>query len=333
MRGNRRRGIAIVVAAAAAVIALPTSAQAGHPRSTSVSFRTETSNGYGFEFHGQNKANGEFASVELSKGRTYADYELRGRVQISAQRVRVGLGPLGRISLRFQERGRTAWGGEPCQFTRTERRGDFVGTVRFKGENGFTELDLDRVEGEVYTQSRRSCKGRNPHRRLPDPVVVRRRAGPPYLTACGPEPGTFLYAQRTRRFSLIVAGSYERKPYAEIQRVSYALSDASRFFISHGLKAATLTPPGPFFTGSASYSDGMTAGDLRVRMPGLRRMLMVPGEALLSRDYEDDQPSCPGFPERVASAASPIAGKLPKRAINPALSYPAVGFSRLEISK
>lgn len=282
----------IAVALLAALgLTLPATALGAKP-SVSAVIHAEASNGY----HLSLKASARHSvALELSRGRASATYEPRGDVRVTARRIRFRLGPLGRVDLRFHESDRFDSPGGHCKPQYSERVGRFRGQLRFSGEGAYSEFEAHSVNGKVVKFGRFSCQGQHfAAPSDPDPRFrVREGRDRPFLLACGPADGTILIANRvTADLSIFVALSSERTSYARIDRTTLALGKSGTFRTSGHLSAAELKPPGPLFKGSASYASGATEGDLTALLPGLGDVPMVPGEALLSKDYRDDPPGC-----------------------------------------
>lgn len=141
------------------------------PRSLHLSFQTKTSKGFvmSLETAGHRQVN-----LTFSKGNTSVSYRTTG--QVSRTGVEADFGELGEIAVDFRGRRtrfpnpRRELGLPPGLFPPPECRGrrprheagTFHGTIRFEGENGFTQVDTDRVKGTVQRTYRRLCKGGPP---------------------------------------------------------------------------------------------------------------------------------------------------------------------------
>jgi len=263
-------------------------------RSVAVQIRAEGSNGYKLTIDARSQRR-DSAAFELSKnydkGEAYASaaYEPRGPVLVTANRVRFGLGSLGRVDLRFHERRRHAISRQRCRFGFTQRYGVFRGTLRFDGEDGFSRADLGSARGSVTILRRVGCgSGRS----AISPSVERRGKNSAFLIGCAPERNALLVAQRIPQAALAVAFESERTKRARIARISAAVSSSQFFRTRDHLATATLTPPGPLFSGRATYEAGATNGDLEAHLPGAGPVALVPGPAILSRDTRAKPPPC-----------------------------------------
>lgn len=124
-------------------------------------------------------------------------------------RIKANLGILGRIDLRFEPKsvesnphGLGDCRGKPAR----EEEGIFVGTVRFRGEDGYTRFSAARVRGYVSHNFRRVC---DRPRCFPTPMraalsQTQRRTIRPNPTSTGCSPPA---AAATARYSSASRGS------------------------------------------------------------------------------------------------------------------------------
>ncbi len=202
---------------------------------------------------------------------------------VSAKLVRADLGPYGRIAVRFQPSGPTKVENSPfgrCHgVPNTTQRGAFVGTIRFRGDDGYTEVDADRARGRVSTQGRYFCSADGHHPRHPShPKKVEEVS----LDAVTPH-HTLSFSAAIRpgqkAFPGIPPVEYEASSTQACGRVTVSRSvstegPAASFAFDRPLSSSTVTPPPPF-SGSGTFlrdpSSGLTswAGNLAVSFPGL----------------------------------------------------------------
>lgn len=235
--------------------------------------------------------------IQLSarKGQTVATYLTRGRA--SRKGIEADFGALGKIAVRFDGSPMPPAGGRKSAFTCEGRRairerGTFHGTIRFAGENGFTEVGADRARGRFQRSFRRVCRRASPRPepkpsrspRLPqrtrfqsDTLVVESKAG---------ESDTGLFLSSTEfpdgsdkewdfGLAVVVASRNERVGPVSISRSAFMIGDSSILRASEPGTypiVATVRPPKPF-TGTATYREdrGLPptwAGSLGVRLPG-----------------------------------------------------------------
>lgn len=215
---------------------------------------------------------------------TVAAYLARGVA--APRRLQATFGGLGKVAMRFRPAGE---GRAESACRRGERlsrqRGDYVGRVVFRGEDGYLTLDRHRAKGSIVTPAG-SCRRRH------------RRTGSKGRRAALPEPVTGLFAgsregvARTsflgisrRRGASFLAVREETHGRLAIVRV--AIVKGKGFHANEAVTAASLSPPAPF-QGTGRYRaapDGTAtwSGSLSVDFPGAPNFpLTGPGfEALL----------------------------------------------------
>lgn len=174
MKVSGRLAGAGLVAAIAALLSLPAGAVAkpGYEvenRSLHLTMHAAAANGYRLtvETRGHRQV-----LLTVSRGDTFVIYRTTG--SISRRGIKVDLGSLGRISVRFAGERQPfelfpglniplppglALPHRDCHGKRPVREvGRFRGTIQFRGENGFTRLQTHRARGEVGRFYRRVCK-------------------------------------------------------------------------------------------------------------------------------------------------------------------------------
>lgn len=269
-----------------------------------------------FELHG---SHGYRASVEASGPRLRLTLERRvkpvftlvrysARARTTPGGVRARLGDLGRISVRFTPTGtaRQVWPPHECDGVPVVGQvGVFSGTIRFRGEDGYVELDAKRAAGRAATFSRWTC---GPHtgflnRTASSSGEVPRggEAEPPIyavLATSTPSGGRLLFALAShpdeRELPFISAGTIERRQGMRIQRVISVAGPTRSFVFEDNLRTASIEPPAPF-SGSAGFErvargQKTWTGDLSVSLPG-RPDIALAGpkfEALLRHDIPGD---------------------------------------------
>jgi hypothetical protein len=206
------------------------------------------------------------------------------RAPFHGKRIDARFGKLGRISVRFEPDGPLQHRNEPvgplCKgpYTATNQPGRFVGTIRFRGERGFTTVRRSTVRTTVVHSSRLVCK-RPPESKVREPkdnatslsAVTRGNPEGPRFTAYSVPAEGGLQADGPN-FSASVT---DRRP-SMIVTHSAGASDGPDAFAVTPLGAvpatATVSPPSPF-EGSATLTKspgGATSwtGDLSVELPG-----------------------------------------------------------------
>jgi hypothetical protein len=246
-------------------------------------------------------------SIELTAtgGSGEVDYIASGRV--TANRIEARLGKLGRISVRFVPSGRQRRVKVPkkCLPERppvvTSRLGSFVGTIRFRGEDGYTRVSTRSAKGGVgdplaNTPKKLSCQFHESSEER------KRELESVSLDASSSVTGVSFNASRLfGNLSqdglsggpaapgddyLFLAASVERTGRMSIIRSAGALGGSEDFSFDDALTSATVRPPSPF-TGTGNFvrnPDGSTGwtGDLAVPLPGLGAVDLTGGKAELA---------------------------------------------------
>jgi hypothetical protein len=236
----------------------------------------------------------------VGRGAVVASYEAPGRVTRSG--VHANLGRLGRISVRFRRIGepkvsrlpsaRKCKGRDPIV-----ERGRFEGTIRFRGEQGFTEVTTQGAKGKVARVFKRRCSG--PDRKRGAGVAAMSREdldslGTALITGAEDQGRTVSFSivsvatkpgvEEPFFLSIASAGTAERRGRISIERAAVVAIDRKNFPTSPlGVDpvTATVSLPKPF-EGTASYleetgSPPSWTGSLKVRLPGAEVPLTGPG--------------------------------------------------------
>ncbi|MGH2966131.1 MAG: hypothetical protein ACRDMH_12245 [Solirubrobacterales bacterium] len=210
-------------------------------------------------------------NVFTSKGARGAFYTAPAKV--THRRLSADLGEFGRIDLRFRPRHHaaqrsaskraspaagTGYGPALCVLTLDSKPGRFKGTIRFRGEAGYTTIRAHRDKGSVGA-GKRSCSsgggddlhGTELHARsgsLRFAAVSYRRA-----------PAPFFIATQTESVGPV-----------RVQRYGIEPGRRSDFSFDSGLTSAHVEPPTAPFSGSADFTaPNGWAGSLSVSFPGV----------------------------------------------------------------
>jgi hypothetical protein len=231
---------------------------------------------------------------QLKRRREVAQYTVEG--QVSTRRIDAEFGTLGSIAVEFHPTG-VAQGMAPpsgCDgYFVQGRTGTFTGTVRFRGEGGYMELDAARARGEAGASTRWNCENRQ---RLLGGASVGR---PPATAEEEQEAQAREYANLTAtsgdgRFFRAVGGpaadrgdglpffagaSFERQASMKVVRQTVLEGGPGDFRFDDRLRAATVSPPEPFH-GSAVFRRGEAGstrwtGSLSVSLPGAENVALV----------------------------------------------------------
>lgn len=280
MRPSRTWTLLLVSFAALLAIVPSASAKPGYfvmAGYHSISFSLQGSNGYRIDV----EKRGHRVVVLASSRRHFVAYSPHASVPKGSD-IDFRLPGLGRVAVRFRPQGpprRTA--PEPFPGCRggesVKQRGHFVGTIRFRGERGYTSAREGRAKGAIESRTKEICK-RSPNddsEPLPDETELwvesessNRGVGfsasmvgdPIDLTSFGAT-----VVERRRAMTIF------RNTSAVGRKGDLVIGDTRPYPLS-----ATVTPPAPF-SGSAEYTrtpDGERTwtGSLAVSLPGLGRV-------------------------------------------------------------
>jgi len=243
-------------------------------------FQVAASNGYTLNVGGYD-ATATISAAKADGGdpgrRAWSTYVARGKVSPTA--MHASFGALGRVDVRFRPTGPTRYGRRhdrcigPHRYT--IRPGAFVGSLRFRGEGGYTSANVHRVTGKIVTPRRLICRdtlieeieaesqgGRRKHGKVTR-LYSFLRSG---LTAM-----LFSAEERDGKAGFFAAVEQTVGSLGVFRGVFVRASPAT-FTADNALSLAGVTPPPPF-SGSASFQRGPTgakslAGSLAVSFPG-----------------------------------------------------------------
>ncbi len=279
----------VIACCAAALAALPAAASAkpGYYVSKASTFSAldaRGSHGYRVTVLGL----GKHVSLLAYKGALSVSYTVRGKV--TEERLEARFGNRGRVSMRLQptEPLKEEENESGCKGKRpTTQKGIFRGTIRFRGERGFTEIRAVQASGYVYRNYRQVCKrSRRDEPSWPKPSEIPasslnaasdRGQWAPWFSAFREEPTkprpNFSSSLEEANY---IAASAERRGRMTIYRSASVTAPAETFTVTPlGARpvSATVAPPAPF-SGTAAYERdpggaGAWSGDLRVELPGL----------------------------------------------------------------
>lgn len=234
------------------------------------------SNGYVLHLLADQK--GETA-VTAERGAASASYAVRG-ARPDEGVIKARLPGFGRVALRFHPRGEPRFVPALCEGRPTQaERGVFLGRIRFRGENGFTEASATRAKGTVTTFPKQVCTvdgdipTSSPSRDWTQlgASSERGRARFTSFSASRFEPAGEAFLGVTN----LSASVSERRRGVYIDRTVSTSVEAEALSVPeperHG--SATVTAEAPF-SGSASYraeGDGMASwtGTLSAEFPGI----------------------------------------------------------------
>jgi hypothetical protein len=222
-------------------------------------------------------ATGGFDSEPGPELDTSADYSI-SRARANAHRVRAKFGRVGLVSARFVPSGKVERFRDPnCKGgPEVTRRGAFVGTIRFEGEDDFTRFSAHRARGTITSTPRQIC------RLTKDVAIAERSDGPKHFltsffaSAVSDDVSTYFVAsvrELEPQVAEFEATRFEDRGNMFITReVEFEDAPAAGFVFDAGLDHATLAPPAPF-AGNATFTriDDFASrweGPLTVSFPG-----------------------------------------------------------------
>jgi hypothetical protein len=273
--GGRARAVAVLIAGASTtVLAGPASADAYQ-----ATFAVRASHGYSLVVEAQSSPSGASVTLNASRGGfptgdSLASYNLDTPAVVSRRRVAARFGQLGEIDVRFHRVPRPAHCEGPA--------GSFRGTIRFRGEHGFSQVSTRRAPGYLggYECHLGGITGRPSQRLLRDLHS---------FEACRPDRG-LAYLALTGLHRTVEHGAiaFENTKRLEIRRQANYVGPSGTFSVGSGGNTANVRPRGAF-AGSARYVDGQLTGDLTATLPGLENPVdLTPARAGL----DDLAPAC-----------------------------------------
>ena len=262
----------------ASVAALPTTPGTGAsafttgqgPAADPSGFALGSSNGYwiSFDFLAGRNGSGPYAFIFARRGGRAVTY--LAPASATSDSLEADLGELGRVSVTFHPTGgttrqRSACGGRPVYFA----SGYYEGTIAFHGEEGYTEVEAARAQGDAGIIDI-VCPGQGASGRGPGLPGAELRVRPRMRPAAGPSLTVIENDPLAPvQFEVNVA---ERRNEIEIERSVRLTAPDTALDYSSKLRSATLRPPLPF-SGRASFRrtgrrTGHWTGDLTVDLPG-----------------------------------------------------------------
>lgn len=225
--------------------------------------------------------NSPTVAVSVRDGHAWAAYSVPARV--TSTRVLASFGRFGRIDLRFHSSGRVQrhrqrnCNGSISVLKR--RLGTFTGTIRFRGEGGYTEVSAARVKGSAGNplvglgfNGSPSCNSESRQKRSRTIQMSASASDPDRNFDALAQPETRTRTGKETRV-VFIASTAELIGRVSIYRTAIVGGPPSDFLFDNGtFRSATVTPPPPF-TGLATFTrnpDGSTSwtGTLGVSLPG-----------------------------------------------------------------
>lgn len=270
--GKRVSMLAAVVVALTAAAAAPAPAAAKQ----SINFTLRAGNDYRAFFSASERR----ASVRIVRssrfGNEMAYYEARGDSTLSERgRFHADFGSFGSIRGRYtgDEKGGECLDGAP--------KGRVRGRFTFRGEDGYARVSARRAPAHLGSYT--CTVGERAQLRAPSRKET-------LLLACRGE-DRLLYAaidvgKREYHYALML----DETKAVKITRQTDAFTSSSSFTHTSDLSTASVAPGG-FFSGSATFADGLLTGDLAVSMAGVEEPVVVPPAAANLSVGENEPPA------------------------------------------
>jgi hypothetical protein len=273
--------------------------------SCAAEFTLRGSNGYRITVSAD--AEGRSNEVQLSAEGHLGTVQYSAPGKVTPTIIKAKFGHLGRISVRFEPSGRErnvrvrrkCMKGRPSVVT--SRLGRFVGTIKFRGERGYTRTSAHSAQGGTgdplaNTPKKLQCDfHESDAERERELESVALDGSPPgagvsfsafrlfgnsfNLTGLNKQ-----FPPKNDRYLFLVIAS-EKAGAMSIFRTTGSLGESQDFIFDQTLTSATVRPPSPF-TGSGTFlrnADGSTTwtGSLAVPLAGLGTINLTGGKAQL----------------------------------------------------
>ena len=188
-----------------------------------------------------------------------ADYDVF-YADADAHRVRAHFGRVGLVSARFVQAGKVErFKDRHCKGgPEVTRRGAFVGTIRFEGEDGFTRFSAHRVRGTISSAPQQVCRYPKEAVIIEPPDRRPKHALTSFFASTASDDASTYFEADVRELEPQVADfnatRLEQRGKMSITR-DIGIDDApvAAFAFDAGLDHATLSPPAPF-AGSATFT-------------------------------------------------------------------------------
>jgi hypothetical protein len=265
-----------------------------HFSPASASFSLRADNGYRISVE---RTRGHVSLYALHSGKSFfASTSYSVRAKASPQRIDARFGRFGRVSVRLKTERMKKGKLEPqCKGKpETVRFGVFVGTIRFRGEGGYTSVDARHAEGRLSTGEKFKCVFPNLRPGFGSAAHASRQVPPSLAVSQGRH--RFFNAEVAsgkKRSAIFSAGSFERRGHTSIFRDVFAEAPPASFVFASDLSSATVQPPLPF-QGEASFqresSGPFWSGSLSVDFPG-REDVQLAGPRFIAHLARDSSSS------------------------------------------
>jgi hypothetical protein len=263
----------VLVALVAAMAQTATAAEPA-PQGFEGSFALRGTHGYGLFGLIASTGKGGILFLSVAKKGEAATYLAHGKV--TTESVDFDLGALGTIDVAVEPNGKSETLNSKCGGggkSTTVPADDYVGTIEFHGEEGFTEVTTTRTPLLLGAALNLICgssgSGESFGQGIPGVRIKARRSRGPYLQLNQNHPGAPV---------LFGAGIEEQEGAVKVKRAVGGRLGAGALDYAPALGSATFTGAGPF-DGQATYVEarpprgtrpgqGAWRGDLKVDFPG-----------------------------------------------------------------
>jgi hypothetical protein len=248
-----------------------------------VELNLKGSHGYSIQVTKTNR----FVEMFVDRNPANAVYLIRRR-QTNDDGIEVEFPGVGRVSVEFHPVGPPQREGgffPPCKGGKTTKQpGYFQGTIRIRGERGYTSARTDRALGEVATVAKEICKRSIFNHSKSTPAEGETRlfatSGPKHGRSVALSANTVNFGSTVETF--FVGSAFERREGMGISRQAFvhgATADLSLSDTGDYPASATITPDAPFH-GSAVFQrtsggENSWTGPLSVDLPGLGRVALA----------------------------------------------------------
>lgn len=273
MRGRGWGKIAAMVAVVTLIWAPPARAEVETLPEGYGGFLLHGTHGYSILVRSYPQEGSQEEMVDLLAFRKGAAASYEAPAKATATKIKATLGKVGRISVKFHPRGKRRIAHIGCAPGAKLRYqpGVWIGKIAFKGEEGFTRIEARSAKQVVWPFLLIAC-----------PYI----AEPEEFGAGLPGAGLgALWRSKSRSVGLqaitnrpggrlrLSASIEEQRGHLRILRIVKDFYPGAGFEFDQALSTATLRPPGPFFSGTATYSraaepQSRWTGDLSVDLPG-----------------------------------------------------------------
>ncbi len=289
MRGGRGGVLAGLIAAALGGLLLCCSGAAA----SDVSGRVTLGDGYSLYLSANGDEGRDRPTITISRQSAGGDGAVssyyrtnRPGARNGPRKINARLGSRGSVHLAFKPRDRRVQtSARPGCLDANVTRGTLVGRLRFRGENGYVDVQVHRLKawrfgyvehkGELCVHAPRA-----------NSQQVRGKR-PPTFASCADDKPEFdaFYDRRLGKYIFeaedFFVGSRSWRGL-RVSHFAYALADRSNFTYDDALTEATLTPPEPFI-GSARFEKPTLTGDLAMPVLGREPLPLTPVPGVLTR--------------------------------------------------